>query len=172
MRCSSFGVKCLLGLLLGIALAIPGMSVLASGDHSTQGSHVTKGSKAAGLKNCVAPTSEIRRYHMLYLKHDRDEVVRHGNRRVKYSISACIDCHASKNDQGEYLPVTDEGQFCEACHEHVAVEPPCFDCHRTTPDLKARRREGMTQEDHSQVLDSNAYRIVSEPFVHPSSPLN
>jgi len=50
--------------------------------------------KAAGLESCVAPTSEMRRNHMDYLKHDRIKVVREGVRDVKSSLAGCIDCHA------------------------------------------------------------------------------
>lgn len=94
---------------------------------------VTPGSKAEGMQSCVAPTADIRRYHMDYLKHDRDETVRKGIRAVKHSLAECLDCHAGKDDQGNYLPVDAEGQFCAGCHRYTAVSPNCFQCHRTTP---------------------------------------
>ncbi|MEJ2405086.1 MAG: sulfur reduction protein DsrJ [Candidatus Thiodiazotropha sp.] len=99
---------------------------------------VTKSSKAAKLSSCVAPTAEMRRNHMDYLKHERDETVREGIRNTKYSLVECIDCHASHDDNGQPVPVTDEGEFCQVCHGYVAVSPPCFQCHRTTPETGAK----------------------------------
>jgi len=95
---------------------------------------VTPGSRAAELDSCVAPTAEMRRYHMLYLTHDRNQTVRQGKRDIKYSLSACVDCHAAKDDKGGYLPVNAEGQFCDSCHNYAAVEPVCFQCHRKVPE--------------------------------------
>lgn len=74
---------------------------------------------------------------MDYLQHGRDDTVIGGIRGIDYSLSECIDCHASKNPQGQAVSVTGEGQFCRACHEYVAVSPACFQCHRTTPDALA-----------------------------------
>jgi hypothetical protein len=115
-------------LLLLAALLVPAMQAFA------ESRLVTENSKAASLKSCVAPTDIIRRNHMDFLKHDRDETVRDGIRGTKYSLHECIDCHASKNAQGTFVPVTDKGEFCQVCHGYVAVSPACFQCHRTTPD--------------------------------------
>ena len=95
---------------------------------------VTGGSKAAGLDTCVAPTAEIRRNHMDYLKHDRDKTVHLGVRTTQYSLADCVGCHAEKRDAGSYEPINSEGQFCAGCHNYVAVNITCFQCHRTTPE--------------------------------------
>ena len=126
---SSIGGSRWSALLLGGLLLVLSQGTLAE-------SKVTPGSKAAGLNACVAPTEEIRRSHMVNLKHDRVETVRNGNRDVTYSLAGCIDCHAAKDDKGNYQPVDAEGQFCSTCHSYVAVEPPCFQCHSATPDQK------------------------------------
>ncbi|MDJ0806866.1 MAG: sulfur reduction protein DsrJ [Gammaproteobacteria bacterium] len=130
MRSSFFSRKCILGLLAGAALAIPAMQAAA------QSTYVTKGSKAASEKSCVAETSDIRRNHMDYMKHGRDEVVIDGDRTGQYSLAGCIDCHAAKDASGKYLPVDSEDQFCHSCHAYVAVNPACFQCHRTTPEKR------------------------------------
>ncbi|WP_260291320.1 sulfur reduction protein DsrJ [Sedimenticola hydrogenitrophicus] len=96
-------------------------------------SAVTEGSKAAGLETCVAPTAEIRRNHMDYLKHDRDATVRKGIRDTRFSLAECVQCHAEKDSAGAYKPVNAEGQFCESCHSYVAVNLTCFQCHSKTP---------------------------------------
>ena len=104
---------------------------------SAEGSHVSKSSKAAGMDSCVAATDVMRRNHMDFLKHERDETVREGIRGVPYSLSDCVDCHASTDENGKSVPVNKEGEFCDSCHEYVAVDLPCFQCHRTTPEKKA-----------------------------------
>ncbi|OOZ37467.1 hypothetical protein [Solemya velesiana gill symbiont] len=123
---SSTGIKRFAGLLVGGLFA-----ALAMTAHS--GSAVTQGSKAASMDACVALTADMRRNHMDYLQHDRHASVRKGIRDIKNSLSGCVDCHASKDDQGNYKPVTAEGEFCEACHNYTAVNVACFQCHRKTP---------------------------------------
>ncbi len=130
MRSSFFSRKCIAGLLAGIVLTVPAAQAMA------EGTYVTKGSKAASLSSCVAETNDIRRNHMDYMKHGRDETVIDGDRTGKFSLSECIDCHSATNASGEYAPVDSEGQFCQSCHAYVAVSPACFQCHRTTPEKR------------------------------------
>ncbi|MES9939944.1 MAG: sulfur reduction protein DsrJ [Candidatus Thiodiazotropha sp. 6PLUC2] len=121
---------------------------------------IAENSKAASLKSCVAPTDLIRRNHMDFLKHGRDDTVRDGVRGLEYSLSECIDCHASKDAQGESVPVTDEGEFCQVCHGYVAVSPACFQCHRTTPDDKAK---GTKLGHHTGESDPHAGLDIKLP---------
>ncbi|MEN8178787.1 MAG: cytochrome c3 family protein [Pseudomonadota bacterium] len=130
MRSSFFSRKCIAGLLAGIVLTIPAMQAMA------ESTYVTKGSKAASLSSCVAETNDIRRNHMDYMKHGRDVTVRAGDRTGTFSLSECIDCHSAATAPGEYTPVDSEGQFCRSCHAYVAVNPACFQCHRTTPEKR------------------------------------
>ncbi len=130
MRSSFFSRRCIAGLLAGVVLTIPAMQVMA------ESTYVTKGSKAASLTSCVAETDDIRRNHMDYMKHGRDDTVIDGDRSGKFSLSECIGCHSAASDSGEYAPVDSEGQFCQSCHAYVAVNPPCFQCHRTTPEKR------------------------------------
>lgn len=97
-------------------------------------SAVTEGSKAAGLETCVAPTAEIRRNHMDYLKHDRDATVHKGIRDTRFSLAECVQCHAERDNAGAYKPINAEGQFCDSCHSYVAVNLTCFQCHSKTPE--------------------------------------
>ncbi|MEW8068959.1 MAG: sulfur reduction protein DsrJ [Candidatus Thiodiazotropha sp.] len=114
-------------IILLAGLSLPAMQAIG------ESRYVTENSKAASLDSCVAPTDEIRRNHMDYLQHGRDDTVRDGMRGLKYSLSECIDCHASRDSSGQAVSVTSEGEFCQACHGYVAVSPACFQCHRTTP---------------------------------------
>ena len=157
MRSSFFSRKCFAGLIAGVVLTIPAMQAQA------ESTHVTEGSKAASMKSCVAPTEEIRRYHMDYLKHERDEVVRDGDRTGKYSLIACVNCHAAADASGKYIPVNEEDQFCDTCHDYVAVELPCFQCHRTTPE-KGHRMSSLDfgQQYHaSRLMELNGSMVPS-----------
>ncbi len=101
-------------------------------------SEVLSGSRAASLDSCVIPdTADMRRNHMELLFHKRDQTMRQGIRTYgdnEVSLNGCIACHATKDDQGQYIPVNEEGQFCQTCHTRVAAKLDCFDCHRTTPE--------------------------------------
>lgn len=131
MRSSLISNRYFLVLLAG--MLFPAMQAMA------ESALVTKGSKAAGMESCVAPTEVMRRNHMDYLKHERDETVREGMRGLDYSLEKCIDCHAASDDTGKPIPVDAPGQFCQACHDYVAVSPACFQCHRTTPEKQSGR---------------------------------
>ncbi len=76
----------------------------------------------------------MRLNHMDLLRHDRDLTMHLGDRNVRYSIKQCVTCHATRGPQGKPLPVTDEGQFCAACHAKAAVRIDCFECHSRLPD--------------------------------------
>ncbi len=49
--------------------------------------------KAKG-DHCVRDTAFMRRYHMVMLKHQRDETVHEGVRGGDFSIMGCVNCHA------------------------------------------------------------------------------
>jgi hypothetical protein len=116
--------------------------------------YVTENSKAASMNSCVAPTEVMRRNHMDFLKHGRDDTVRDGIRGLKYSLSECIDCHASRDSNGQAVSVTSEGEFCQVCHGYVAVSPACFQCHRTTPmESGSGKPLGYHSDVHTQALD-------------------
>lgn len=125
----------LIGLKRIVALVMGGI-FLSFSAVAISGSAVVKGSKAAGMESCVAPTEEMRRYHMEYLKHERNEVVHQGVRGSKYSLPKCVSCHASKDDSGHSVPVNAENQFCDSCHKQAAVKITCFQCHRKVPEEK------------------------------------
>ena len=126
----------------GALLILAGSALGESESDALRGSAVTPGSKAAELsqvpetKKCVAPTDEMRRNHMEYLKHDRDAVVHGGIRGVTYSLAQCVDCHSARDASGSFVAINGEKQFCDRCHDYTAVDIPCFQCHRKTPEGK------------------------------------
>lgn len=119
-----------------IVAAVLGVVLLSVSAAAISGSAVVEGSKAAGMESCVAPTDDMRRNHMDYLKHSRDETVHGGVRGTKYKLADCVGCHASKGKMGESIPVNAEHQFCSSCHDYAAVNITCFQCHRKVPEEK------------------------------------
>lgn len=79
---------------------------------------------------CVADTDFMRRNHMELLKHQRDDTVRAGDRAGKFSLQACIQCHASVKTNSVAQAETN---FCVSCHSYAAVKIDCFECHATKP---------------------------------------
>lgn len=88
---------------------------------------------------CVEPTEIMRRDHMRFLMHQRDDTVHGGIRGAKHSLVGCIECHAQSNAQGAAIPVNAEGQFCQSCHSFTGVRMDCFECHAAVPAEKQSR---------------------------------
>ena len=84
-------------------------------------------------EQCVEPTEVMRRDHMKFLMHQRDETMHRGIRTKKHSLIECLDCHTQTNKQGTYISVNADGEFCQACHAYSGVKMDCFECHATTP---------------------------------------
>ncbi len=91
--------------------------------------------EAAGAQ-CVRPTDYMRRNHFEVIKHQRNITVHQGVRQTDDSLAKCIDCHARKDAAGEYVAVNAVGQFCDGCHDYVAVTITCFSCHTSIPGGK------------------------------------
>jgi hypothetical protein len=77
-------------------------------------------------RQCVESLDFMREKHMRLLVNWREQVVRTGDRYYtnsegkKYLASlsnTCMECHTNKS------------QFCDVCHNYVAVAPNCWGCH-------------------------------------------
>ncbi|MEW6016209.1 MAG: sulfate reduction electron transfer complex DsrMKJOP subunit DsrJ [Candidatus Zixiibacteriota bacterium] len=77
-------------------------------------------------KQCVAATEYMKASHMDLIYEWRDQVVReelrayHSLSGKEYEMSltkTCLGCHSNK------------AEFCDRCHNYVAVSPYCWDCH-------------------------------------------
>ena len=120
-RCAHIGV--LLGLLL-----------LWAGAGADQGSTLLPVIPAATTgDSCVEPTDLMRRQHMNFLLHQRDDTVLSGIRGARHSLVGCIGCHVQEDARGAAIPVNAEGQFCESCHSFAGASLDCFECHATVP---------------------------------------
>ena len=84
-------------------------------------------------QECVEPEDEMKRNHMNYILHQRDETMYKGIRTRQYALEECINCHAVKGEDGEYIRVEDPRHFCASCHTYASVNIDCFQCHADRP---------------------------------------
>ena len=82
-------------------------------------------------QGCVEPTADMRKNHMEYILHQRDETMHRGVRTKQYSLVECINCHVS--DAPEAPRVSSQEHFCNSCHTYAAVSIDCFQCHADRP---------------------------------------
>ncbi|MDI6853703.1 MAG: sulfate reduction electron transfer complex DsrMKJOP subunit DsrJ [Deltaproteobacteria bacterium] len=86
-------------------------------------------------RTCVEDVEFMRQRHMRLLVDWREQVIRDGERYwtnskgEKYLASlsnTCMECHTNKT------------QFCDQCHNYVAVVPNCWGCHLTKEEQVAK----------------------------------
>jgi hypothetical protein len=144
---ASLGRRLKLALLAGVLALVAGAPMQA-----TAGSVKPVLERGKGDK-CVEDTQTMRRNHMELLKHHRNETMREGIRTTKYSLKACISCHASAKTGSVAASKED---FCAACHNYAAVKLDCWDCHSTKPLKKAATLAGTAASapvaDSSQMM--------------------
>jgi len=113
-------------------ILLTGLLILSSPVSADEVGPVLKINRANG-DQCVKPTQDMRENHMEYLLHQRDETMNKGIRTEELSLKQCINCHANKDEQNKFIPVTAEGEFCQSCHQYASVKLDCFECHATKP---------------------------------------
>lgn len=104
---------------------------------------------------CIEPTHEMRRNHMNYILHERDETMHEGVRNEPGSLAACIDCHVEPNEKGEIDGVDTRDHFCNGCHEYASVQIDCFQCHADRPQ-KFIKRSSHTSSIRNQLQQTLA----------------
>lgn len=109
-----------------VVAVLPAAAQTVAGVSQGLGPLVTK----ARGGQCVDDPVFMRRNHMQLLKHQRDDTMHGGVRSGKYSLKACVACHASEASQSVS---TDAGDFCQSCHSFAAVKIDCFGCHASKP---------------------------------------
>lgn len=87
-------------------------------------------------ERCVEDTNVMRKNHMEFLLHQRDETVHEGIRTKKHSLKECLSCHAVNNEQNLPVGIDDKRHFCNSCHAYAAVSIDCFECHQSKPDMQ------------------------------------
>jgi len=122
--------------VLLVVLFVP--AAAAAQDGSAAGGPVIAKGKG---ERCVADTDYMRRFHMIELKHQRDDTMQRGVRTKKFSLKECVACHATTDPEGKPISINAPGQFCASCHDYAAVTIDCFQCHATKPE--DGRRAGL-----------------------------
>ncbi len=79
---------------------------------------------------CVEPIEEMRKNHMEYILHQRDETMHRGIRTRQYALEECINCHVPDNTD---VRAGNPEHFCSSCHSYASVQIDCFDCHADRP---------------------------------------
>ena len=85
-------------------------------------------------EQCVEPTDVMRRKHMDYLMHQRDETMHKGIRTTKYSLNECLECHVPAEQETAAPGKDNEQHFCKSCHMYAGVSIDCFQCHAEKPE--------------------------------------
>jgi hypothetical protein len=88
-------------------------------------------------EKCVEPTDVMRRSHMDFILHQRDETMHRGIRTSKHSLKNCVNCHADPVSGS----VLGKNGFCSSCHHYAAVHIDCFGCHTDKPEAAAKKAE-------------------------------
>jgi len=88
---------------------------------------------AMRVKECIESEEFMEAEHMQLLDDWRDMVVREDKKTYvnskgkEFDISlqnTCLNCHSNKE------------QFCDSCHNYLAVKPYCWDCHFDPKETK------------------------------------
>lgn len=95
---------------------------------------------------CVEPVEEMRKNHMTYIMHQRDDTMRRGIRTSKHSLKECIDCHNAPAEDGKVASIESDEHFCAACHNYAAVKIDCFSCHSDKP-VNTQYRHALSGKD-------------------------
>ncbi len=127
------------------ALLFVGIGVVHASDGDASGFGniaIPDPSKPASADQCVEPVEIMRRDHMKFLNHQRDETVINGERGSKYSLVGCMDCH-NPADSAEVVRYENPKHFCAECHRYASVKIDCFECHAD---------RGLTKTDQSSLV--------------------
>jgi hypothetical protein len=106
-------------------------------------------------KKCIQPEHEMRRNHMRYILHERDETMHEGIRGEAEGLSSCINCHVEPNAQGEIAGIDSDEHFCNACHQYASVQIDCFQCHADRPQKYIKR------EEHASILQKQLQQTLA-----------
>ena len=119
--------------------------------------------RVSEAQGCVEPTADMRRNHMKYILHQRDETMHQGIRTKRYSLEECINCHVSSAPDAPR--VSSEQHFCNSCHTYAAVNIDCFECHADRPAAGAEQH-AMMPVSSSAGLQTDDKPIALPPGDH------
>ncbi len=150
--------------MMGLLLA-SGVTAMASGAAPKTAGRVPQPviESARGDK-CVDDPAFMRRNHMELLKHQRDDTMHGGIRGAKYSLKACIACHASQTTNSVAAASTN---FCQSCHSYAAVKIDCFECHSTKPEPTAAQHPSPQTKPAQNAAGPQLHGVALQQQVKP-----
>jgi hypothetical protein len=114
--------------------------------------------RVSETQGCVEPTEDMRKNHMKYLLHHRDQTVHEGIRTKQFSLEECIDCHVSPAPDAPRI--SSSQHFCNSCHTYAAVNIDCFECHADRPAPAAAHQSvtpaSPSAGQHADATDANS----------------
>ena len=122
-------LKVLAGLLIFVGLVASPFLLNTGNAKPAPEIVISDTAKAKANGKCVADADWMRANHMQKLDEWRDTVVREGKRievaenGMEFNMSlssgpnSCLGCHDNK------------AEFCDRCHDYVAVDAYCWECH-------------------------------------------
>jgi hypothetical protein len=128
-------------LLLFLAVAVLWMPALVRAGDSLLPVVPEAQRRVSEAQGCVEPTADMRRNHMKYILHQRDETMHQGIRTKRFSLEECIDCHVSPAPDAPR--VSSSEHFCNSCHTYAAVNIDCFECHADRPSAEETHESMM-----------------------------
>lgn len=136
-------------MLLAASTLATGSIASAHGDEQKNKSRVPvpQHSIAKGDK-CVEPTDVMRKRHMEFILHQRDETMHKGIRTKQHSLKNCINCHADPKTGS----VLGKDGFCESCHAYAAVSIDCFSCHSAKANSAKQVRRSPIEAAGQKVM--------------------
>jgi hypothetical protein len=137
------------GLLTLLAVAVLWVPALAGAGDSLLPAVPEAQRRVSETQGCVEPTADMRRNHMKYILHQRDETMHEGIRTKQHSLEECINCHVSGAPDAPRA--SSEQHFCNSCHTYAAVNIDCFECHADRP-LPESGKQSMTSASPSARL--------------------
>jgi hypothetical protein len=148
------------GLLALLALAILWVPALVRAGDSLLPVVPEAQRRVSEAQGCVEPTADMRRNHMKYILHQRDETVHEGIRTKQFNLEQCIDCHVSSAPDAPR--VSSEQHFCNSCHTYAAVNIDCFECHADRPLAKSGKLS-MTPATPSALVQTDDNPVALPP---------
>lgn len=112
-------------------------------------------------EQCVEPVEVMRRQHMDFILHQRDETMRKGIRTTRHSLLECVNCHVTHDAQGKAVGTENPQHFCRSCHDYAAVSIDCFQCHNSKP-TESIVKPIPGHKDFIHPMQTNAAPAVSE----------
>lgn len=150
-------------LVLIILLGVSAVGLVAAAESASSFGQVAIPSppRPADATSCVEPVEVMRRDHMTFLLHQRDETVLDGERDRKYSLVGCMDCHNPADENEEIVRYEDPQHFCASCHNYASVKIDCFECHADR-GLASSQQSRLTLWTDTQTLSMQTFKHQME----------